>query len=78
MQNQAKIKRDHSQQTGEWAVLKTLGWLCAIAVFSSVISFAILSLVQIAKADAARLYFAIGSVIYVLVLVSSGILDRDR
>jgi hypothetical protein len=65
-------KKIPSEQT----MWKALGWLCVISVFSSVVSFAVLALVNPPENEAKALYFAVGSLVFVLVLSFSGILDE--
>ena len=75
-----KFGLDHRETerniSSEQTMWKALGWLCVIAVFSSVVSFAVLALVHPAEYEAKALYFAVGSVVFVLVLSFSGILDE--
>jgi len=67
-------KKIPSEQT----MWKALGWLCVIAVFSSVVSFAVLALVRPAKDEAKALYFTVGSIVFLVVLSFSAILDHKE
>jgi hypothetical protein len=57
---------------------KAFGWICVIAIFSSVVSFAVLALVHPAKNETKALYFAVASVVFLVVLSFSGILDNKE
>jgi hypothetical protein len=70
--------RPEKKITSEQTMWKALGWLCVIAIFSSVVSFAVLALVHPATNEAKVLYFAVGSIVFLLVLSFSGILDHKE
>jgi len=70
--------RTEKKTTSEQTMWKALGWLCVIAIFSSVVSFAVLALVHPAKNEAKVLYFAVGSIVFLLVLSLSGVLDHEE
>ena len=82
MQKPVKFGLHHpppeKELTSEQSTWKALGWLCVIAICSSVVSFAVLALVHPAKSEAKALYFAVGSIVYLLVLSFSGIFNHKE
>jgi len=49
--------RPEKKITSEQTMWKALGWLCVIAIFSSVVSFAVLALVHAAENEAKSALF---------------------